>query len=104
MTNFFFSKEKAHALAKQTSDGFLVLSGSTTMLNGSPNEKRDRPLREKLRRDGVLVQHRDPDLLRFTQDYVFESPSSAAGIVKDGNSSGTNDWRDAVSGKKLSEL
>ena len=104
MRNFFFSKEKAHALAKETPDGFVVLSGSTAMLNGSPNEKRDRPLREKLQREGVLVTHQDPDLLRFTRDYVFASPSAAAGVVKDGNSSGTNDWRDVVTGKKLSEL
>lgn len=104
MSKFFFSKEKAHAVAVQTTEGFQVQAGSTAMLDGSPNKKRDRPLRDKLMREGVLVVHRDPDLLRFTRDYIFDSPSAAAGIVKDGNSSGTNDWRDVVTGKKLSEV
>lgn len=104
MNKYFFSKEKAHAVADQTPEGFRIHAGSTAMLDGSPNEKRDRPLREKLIRDGVLVRHRDPELLRFTRDYIFDSPSAAAGVVKDGNSSGTNDWRDVVTGKKIAEV
>ena len=104
MKAFFFSKEKAHAVAIMTEKGFLVRAGSTAMANGSPHEKRDRNLRDKLISEGVLVSHRDPDLLRFTRDFEFSSPSAAAGVVKDGNSSGTNDWRDVLSGKRMSEL
>ena len=104
MGKFFLSKEKAHAVASQTVDGFVVHAGSTAMADGSPAVKRDRPLRDKLVLDGVLVPHRDAQLLRFSRDYVFDSPSAAAGVVKDGNSSGTSDWRDTVTGKKMSEL
>lgn len=103
MSNYYFSKEKAHAVAIETATGFLVRAGSTAMVDGSPGVKRDRILREKLVADGVLVQHNDPALYRFTCDYEFASPSAAAGIIKDGNSSGTNDWRDARTGKKMSE-
>ncbi|WP_428924720.1 DUF4357 domain-containing protein [Marinibacterium sp. SX1] len=104
MDKFFLLIEKAHAVASKTVGGFVVHAGSTAMVDGSPFVKRDRPLRDKLVRDGVLVPHRDLQLLRFSRDYVFDSPSAAAGVVKDGNSSGTNDWRDTVTGKKMSEI
>jgi hypothetical protein len=99
---YFFTKQNAHAIGYLTSDGFVVRAGSTAVRDGSPNVKRDRPLRDKLVKDGILVTTADPALYRFTRDHTFSSPSAAAGVVKDGNSSGTNDWRDVVSGNKMS--
>lgn len=62
------------------------------MLNGSPNEKRNRPARDRLIAEGVLVSTQDPDLLTFASDYQFSSRSMAAGVVIDGNSNGSH-WR-----------
>lgn len=104
MGKFWFAKEGAHATATKTKTGFLVQAGSTAIVDGSPKVKRDRPLRDKLVRDGVLVVHSNPDYFRFARDYEFESPSAAAGVIKDGNSSGTNDWRHVKTGKKMSEV
>ncbi len=73
------------------------------MAEGSPRKKRDRPLRDKLLRDGVLCADKDPELLRFTRDYEFTSASAAAGIVKDGNASGPQLWKDEKTGRSLKE-
>lgn len=104
MGKFWFAKQGAHAIATKTEAGFLVQAGSTAIVNGSPTVKRDRPLRDKLVKDGVLVAHTDPAYFRFARDFEFESPSAAAGVIKDGNSSGTNDWRHVKTGKKMSEM
>lgn len=84
-------KELALAFGKQAPAGFLVRAGSTAMRNGSPTEKRNRPKRDQLVQEGVLVPDVNPALFRFARDYVFSSQSLAAGIVIDGNSNG-NHW------------
>jgi hypothetical protein len=41
--------------------------------------------------------------LRFTQDYVFSSPSTASDIVLGGSTNGRVQWKDAQ-GRTLKEL
>ena len=84
--------QSAQAFGRSTATGFVVRAGSTAMKDGSPRVKRDRPLRDKLVREGVLVLHSNRDLYVFTRDYEFTSASPAAGIVKDGNASGPQLW------------
>jgi hypothetical protein len=84
--------------------GFVVLKGSTAMREGSAKVKRERPLREELVRSGVLAPDIDGRLYRFSADHEFSSPSSAAGIVKDGNASGPSLWKDAKSGLSLKDF
>jgi len=99
---FVFKAEVAQALGRPLSDGrFLVLAGSTAMKNGSPTVKRDRPERERLVEIGVLVDDTDHRRYRFAVDHVCNSPSSAAGIVKDGNTSGPQAWKHVHSGVVL---
>ncbi|PWE17128.1 hypothetical protein DDZ18_10540 [Marinicauda salina] len=101
---FEFSPQDAHARAQPEIDGrFTVLARSTAMLDGSPNKKRDRPLRDQLLEEGVLAPAGDPALLVFTKDHIFSSPSAAGGVVKDGNCSGTGAWRLAWLGDTLGE-
>lgn len=85
---FEIRKEKAVARGWAFSGGFLVLSGSTAMRNGSPSFKRNRGERDQLVLDGILVEDDDPDLYRFSRDYLLSSRSVAAGVVIDGNSNG----------------
>lgn len=80
---------------------FIVLAGSTAMRDGSAMVKRDRPERDRLLRNGVLVADTDPRLLRFATDHLFSSPSQAAGVVKDGNASGLQLWKNLVTGEEL---
>lgn len=93
MTDWFvFRPERAQAFGRPTDGGFLARSGSTAIVSGTSNVKRDRPLRDKLVRDGVLVGDSDLDQYRFTRDFEFTSASAAAGVVNDGNSSGPSQW------------
>jgi len=100
---FVFRPEKAQAFGRPTPQGFLVRKGSTAMVRGSPAVKRDRQLRDRLVRDGVLVLDGDKDLYVFSRDYEFTSASPAAGVVKDGNSSGPQQWIHTRSRKSLKD-
>lgn len=101
---FVFRPERAQAFGRPTDGGFTVRIGSTAMVNGSPKVKRDRPLRDKLLREGVLVPDGDPDLYRFTRDYEFTSASAAAGVIKDGNSSGPQQWLHETTKSSLQDM
>ncbi|MCZ8159091.1 MAG: AAA family ATPase [Rhizobiaceae bacterium] len=85
-------KEQALAFGKPVPSGFVVRRGSTAMRVGSPDKKRDRPERDRLVQQGVLVPDENPALFRFSVDHVFSSQSRAAGVVIDGNSNGSH-WQ-----------
>ena len=101
--SFVFRPQKAQAYGRPLRNGFLVREGSTAMREGSPQVKRDRYERDRLVSLGILVPDGDPDLYRFSRDHEFTSPSQAAGIVKDGNSSGPGQWRHVDTGVSLKD-
>ena len=101
---FFLRPQKAQAFGRPVANGFLIRKGSTAMAEGSPNVKRNRHERNLLLKSGVLVADSDPDLLRFSQDHVFPSSSLAGGIIKDGNCSGPQSWKQETDGKTLREF
>ncbi|WP_299653888.1 DUF4357 domain-containing protein [uncultured Jannaschia sp.] len=103
MDEFVFRPERAQAFGTPDGKGFVVRAGSTAMRGGSPSVKRDRPLRDNLVAQGVLIPDADPDLYRFSRDHRFESASAAAGVVKDGNASGPNLWTHVGTGETLTE-
>ncbi|WP_207902019.1 AAA family ATPase [Rhodovulum euryhalinum] len=88
-------KEQALAFGKPVPSGFVVRQGSTAMREGSPIKKRDRPERDRLVEQGILVPDENPALFRFSVDHVFNSQSRAAGVVIDGNSNGSH-WQPAT--------
>jgi hypothetical protein len=82
------AKGRGHA----TPDGFVVLKGSTAVLDGRPKSSPYvTALRNRLIEDGTLVQ--SDGLLKFTRDYEFTSPSAAAGVIEGGQANGLIDWR-----------
>lgn len=100
---FVFRPETAQAYGRPLPDGrFLVLKDSSAMRSGSPNVKRDAHDRDRLVREGVLVSDGD-NRYRFTRDHAFSSSSKAAGIIKDGNSSGPSLWKHVKSGRSLKD-
>jgi 5-methylcytosine-specific restriction protein B len=99
---FEIRKEKAVAQGRIVPGGFLVLEGSTAMRDGAPSVKRNRPERDELVNQGVLVEDDDPDLYRFSRDHQFSSRSAAAGVVIDGNSNG-DIWK-AVGGAEVDRV
>jgi Predicted restriction endonuclease len=90
---FRYSSGEAQAFGKVLPNGrFSVLAGSTAIRESSASAKRDRAVRDQLMRLGVLVDTENPNLLRFDHDYTFSSPSQAAGLIRDGNVSGPENW------------
>jgi hypothetical protein len=87
-----------------TAQGFVVLAGSGASATEVPSLKEyvahAVALRAELQRNGVLVT--EADALKFSQDYTFPSPSTAAAVVL-GRNAGRADWRDA-DGRTLKDL
>ena len=91
-----------HGWGRETRDGFVVLAGSVARASEVSSAK---PwlsnLRSKLLRRGVLVA--GDDGLRFTQDYRFKSPSSAAAVLVGASANGRTAWR-TRDGRTLREV
>lgn len=101
---FVFRPERAQAYGRPLEgQEFVVLAESTAMRGGSPKVKRDRPVRDRLVREGVLVPDADPSRYRFARDYVFTSCSQAAGVIRDGNASGPSQWKNEKTGETLQD-
>ncbi len=93
------------ATGYDTPKGFVVRSGSSAAVKEVPSLKKYFSnicdLREDLLKNGVMELH--GDMYRFTQDYTFSSPSTAAAVVLARSSNGRIDWKDA-DGKTLKEI
>jgi hypothetical protein len=73
---------------------FVVLAGSHARVKEVDSIGGwTRALRKTLRESGVLVPSDDAKLLRFTQEYVFDSPSGAAAVVAGSNVNGRLLWK-----------
>ena len=86
----------------ETVDGFVVLQGAGCAVDevaSIPRYLAD--LRRSLRGRGVLAE--DGGSLRFTQDFTFDSPSAAAGVILGGSVNGREAWKDAA-GRTLKEF
>ncbi|MCB0768123.1 MAG: DUF4357 domain-containing protein [Flavobacteriales bacterium] len=86
-----------------TADGFVVFTGSTAM---ATLVKSTDPT--VVRRHAELVASKvlvpaGPDTLRFTKDYEFTSPSTAAAVVLGRSANGWTEWKDAE-GRTLDEV
>lgn len=88
-----------------TAEGFVVLAGSQAVKEEAPSFHTYMvymaELRKTLLAQGVLVP--DGQVLRVTQDYVFNSPSTAAGVLLGRSANGRTEWRDAK-GRTLKEI
>jgi len=100
---YFFCKGKdASAKAILTDEGVLVLVGSTTNLSESPTAGNwIIGMRKRLIDEGVLIQK--GNVLEFTSDQLFKSPSAAAGTILARRANGWIEWKDK-NGKTLDEL
>jgi hypothetical protein len=94
----------AEARGHRTPDGFVVLQGSTAVLQERLSAKKWPhvvALRNKLIADGTLVQK--DAFYRFTRDVEFSSPSAAASVIEGGSANGLMEWR-TQDGQFLKEL
>ncbi len=91
----------AAAQGRQDGGGLVVLVGSRARRVASPKAPNHLLVkRQRLTDDGVLRE--EGDSLVFTQDYRFDSTSTAAGVVLGTSASGPERWRDN-SGRSLKD-
>ena len=86
--------KNADAKGHRTPDGFVVLKGSTAVLNERQSIKQApniAALRKRMIGDGTLVAKED--VLIFTRNAQFSSPSAAAGVIEGGSANGLIEWR-----------
>jgi hypothetical protein len=93
---------------KETPEGFVVFAGSLARATTVPAiHSYMVTLRNKLLADGVLQpvgdgRHADVTW-KLTSDYLFGSPSTAAGVLLGRNANGRTEWKDAE-GHTLKEI
>jgi hypothetical protein len=84
----------AEARGHRTPDGFVVLRGSTAVLQERPSANKWPyviALREKLIADGTLLLK--DGFYWFTKDVEFSSPSAAAAVIEGGSANGLIEWK-----------
>lgn len=100
----FCRMKGAEGRGHRTPDGFVVLQGSTAVLQERQSAKKWPyvvALRDKLIADGTLVQK--DEFYMFTRDVEFSSPSAAASVIEGGSANGLIEWR-TKDGRVLKEL
>ena len=90
------------AQGMETSEGLLVQAGSGSAKGEAPScSQYIRALRATLLSNGVLKPAGEGYV--FTQDYMFNSPSTAAGVVLGRSANGRIEWK-SKTGKTLKDL
>lgn len=94
----------AEAQGKRTANGFVVLHGSTAVLEERPSTESYPYVvaqRKQLITDGTLTEK--DGFLVFTKDAEFSSPSAAAAVIHGGSANGLTAWK-TKDGKTLKQL
>jgi hypothetical protein len=99
----YFCKGKgAIAEGEYTEEGLVVFKGSkANLVETSSAGQWVNSMRTKLKEKGILVQK--DNLLEFTDDYVFNSPSAAAAVILARRANGWTEWKNKES-KTLDEV
>ena len=98
----FIKAKGVKATGYEFSPGFVVLKGSECVLAEVPSILNFlSTLRKDLVKKGVLLLERGRYI--FTEDYIFSSPSTAAGVIQGRTANGRTNWKDQV-GKTLKAI
>ena len=98
----YLSAKGVKAEGRETAEGFVVRMGSAAVKAEVPScHAYLKDLRTALVANGVLKP--DGDRFAFAQDYVFPSPSTAAGVVLGRSANGRVEWK-TTDGKTLKQL
>jgi len=104
-TELFCKNKGAVANGRRTEGGFVVFKDSTAVAAERTSAETQHPyviaLRKRLLQDGTLVER--GDLLVFTRDTEFDSPSAAAAVIHGGGANGLTAWKNK-GGKTLKEI
>jgi Domain of unknown function (DUF4357) len=100
----FCRMKGAEGRGRRTPDGFVVLRGSTAVLQERPAAKKYPyvlTLRNQLIANGTLVKK--DGFYEFSKDTEFSSPSAAAAVIEGGSANGLIEWK-TEQGRVLKEL
>jgi hypothetical protein len=98
---YYLRARGVEAQGYEDPNGFVVLAGSQVARDYVPSAQGYLvTMRAALQQRGVIVQNGDG--LKMGQDYTFDSPSTAAGVVLGRSSNGRVEWKDA-DGRTLKE-
>ena len=86
-------KDGARARAVESNGEFTVLEGSTARKKGTPSWKSYVTVHQSLVENGVLVPTENPNILEFTENTTFNSPSGAACVIAAADRNGRTAWR-----------
>jgi predicted GIY-YIG superfamily endonuclease len=104
---FFLRGKGIEAQGKQVPSGFAVLKGSTgvgdekVVASFAPHVPAMKAVRDLLIEQGILAPNGDHFVL--TEDYIFSSPSTAAGVLFGRSANGRVDWK-TEDGRTLKEV
>jgi hypothetical protein len=102
----FCRRKGAEGRGHRTPDGFVVLKGSTAVLQERESAKSwpaTIATRKQLIADGTLIEK--DGFYEFTRDVQFSSPSAAAAAIEGGSANGLIEWKtkDGLTLKQLDE-
>jgi len=98
-----FSVNNAKAKMKIEEDKYIVLQGSTAVIENRPSaQPAIKKMRASLISSGVLEEDNNKNYYVFTDDYIFNSPSYAAAAVAGGSVNGRRNWK--YKGRSLNEI
>ncbi|HUN22125.1 MAG TPA: GIY-YIG nuclease family protein [Anaerolineales bacterium] len=91
---FHFNYAGSNAEAQEVNGEFIIFEGSTAR-KAHTNSLAESyiQLREKLQKEGKLVDSQNPDYWVFAQNVPFQSPSTAANIVGGASLNGRQHWK-----------
>lgn len=99
---FYCQGKDANGTGEMVEDGFVVRQNSMARLEIVASAMDTlAPTRKALIDGGILVEQ--DGHLRFTQDYLFSSPSGAAAMVLGRTANGWGEWKDK-DGRTLNEV
>ena len=91
---FYMKGVDSYATAREVDDELVVLAGSQTRKEGTPNWKKYKALRDQLVSEGALIPHEEHDRQYvFAEDVAFKSPTAAATVVNAGVKNGRITWK-----------
>jgi hypothetical protein len=98
----FLKGKGIEAQGYESSEGFVVLANSQAVKETVPSIHRFMAdMRESFVKSGLLQNQGTS--YHFTQDYEFDSPSTAAGVILGRSANGRLEWKDP-NGRSLKEL
>lgn len=98
----FLKGKGIEAKGYESPEGFVVLANSQAVKDAVPSIHRFMlDMRESFVKRQLL--HEKDGVYRLTQDYVFDSPSTAAGVLLGRSANGRIEWKTAL-GRSLKEL